>query len=80
MLNRLYRAGRQRIVDLSVTIRLLVLASPVLAATGLLARLRPGASALFRRRRPELFKVRMGKMSLVGPRPLRVKYPERYAP
>jgi lipopolysaccharide/colanic/teichoic acid biosynthesis glycosyltransferase/glycosyltransferase involved in cell wall biosynthesis len=52
--NRLYRSAGKRVLDLVVTIPLLVLASPVLAITGLLVRLRLGAPVLFRQRRPGL--------------------------
>jgi lipopolysaccharide/colanic/teichoic acid biosynthesis glycosyltransferase/glycosyltransferase involved in cell wall biosynthesis len=52
--NRLYRSAGKRILDLTVSIPLLVLASPVLAVTGLLVRLRLGGPVLFRQRRPGL--------------------------
>jgi sugar transferase EpsL len=52
--NRLYRSAGKRILDLMVSIPLLVLASPVLAVTALLVRLRLGSPVLFRQRRPGL--------------------------
>jgi len=55
MLTRLYRSAGKRLLDLVVTIPLLVLASPVLAATGLLVRLRLGGPTLFRQQRPGLY-------------------------
>jgi lipopolysaccharide/colanic/teichoic acid biosynthesis glycosyltransferase len=52
--NSLYRPVGKRVLDLTLGIPLLVLASPVLAVIGLLVRLRLGGPVLFRQQRPGL--------------------------
>jgi sugar transferase EpsL len=121
-------ASLKRAIDVSLSLLVLLLVSPLLALLALLVRLKLGRPVLFRQVRPglhgrpfvirklrtmtdardargillsdaerltafgrflrsasldelpELFNVLKGEMSLVGPRPLRMKYLARYTP
>jgi sugar transferase EpsL len=124
----MYRKFGKRLLDLAITVPLLILLSPVIAAVALLVGLKLGWPVLFRQQRPglygrpfiiykfrsmtmahdaagkllpdeqrmtvlgkvlrrssldelpELINVLKGDISLVGPRPLKMDYLDRYTP